>query len=551
MDARDRWNDADATAAPRPKSQADGAAAVTPPRVVVYDGWLETLGGGERQVLAAASALRAVGPVTVIGHRAVAREALVDRSGVDLTDVAFATVPERAQMSAAQLAAGAALFVNGTHHSLVTGAGAPSIRFVYFPARPSRRLPALLGRGVRRLGGALGAAREAEGWFGPERRGRLRYRQSDGAGHLHAAAGARLRLWLSGMAHADRDYTVQTADGRAAARGAAGEGGRVAPSPWIDAGLAPARLVLRSSANRTSNPQEGRALGLALASIEERGSLARNLYHRLTRRLVPALGAWAADDRAARYQRALRSYDVVTSNSHYTAAWLQRRWGVAGPVIEPPVVLDASQAYAKDALIVSIGRFFAGGHNKKHLAMLRAFRELCRGGLTGWRLALVGGVGRRRQDREYLAQVRQAARGLPVDLLVEADEADVERLRRRAAIAWHAAGYGESARRCPERFEHFGMAVAELMACGAVPVVFDGGGLREIVEHGVSGYRWRTLPQLRARTLELARDARRRGDLGAAARRRADRWSLARYQRRILALARQAAAAHAAHPRAR
>ena len=52
----------------------------------------------------------------------------------------------------------------------------------------------------------------------------------------------------------------------------------------------------------------------------------------------------------------------------------------------------------------------------------------------------------------------------------------VRELRAHAAIAWHAAGYGESERRAPERFEHFGMAVAELMMSGAVPIVFDGGG---------------------------------------------------------------------------
>ena len=47
------------------------------------------------------------------------------------------------------------------------------------------------------------------------------------------------------------------------------------------------------------------------------------------------------------------------------------------------------------------------------------------------------------------------------------------------------------------------MAIAELMAAGAAPVVYDGGGLREIVEHGHSGFRWRSLDELSRWTLSL------------------------------------------------
>ena len=146
--------------------------------------------------------------------------------------------------------------------------------------------------------------------------------------------------------------------------------------------------------------------------------------------------------------------------------------------------------------------------------------------------------------KAYLRQVESEARGLPIDIYPNADEATVRDLRAKAAIAWHAAGYGESERRDPERFEHFGMAVAELMLSGAVPVVFDGGGLREIVEPGRSGFRWRTLDELAAATLTLVRNGRRRAAMSEAARRRAERWSLANYQRRIIDLAQDVMARH-------
>jgi glycosyltransferase involved in cell wall biosynthesis len=82
------------------------------------------------------------------------------------------------------------------------------------------------------------------------------------------------------------------------------------------------------------------------------------------------------------------------------------------------------------------------------------------------------------------------------------------------------------------------MAIAELMAAGAVPIVFDGGGLREIVEHERNGYRWRTLDELCEYTMSLVRNGRRRVRFAAAAQQRAELWSLGHYQRRILAMTR-------------
>ena len=506
--------------------------------IVLFDGWLATLGGGERQVLSAASALRELGTVSVVSHCPLPRSAVVDWAGIDLHGVSFRFVPERPQLTGRDVAGNADLFINGTHLSLVDGRGLPSIRFVYFSARPSSTAWRTVGRTLRSLGQGLGAAHERCGWFGTEAHQGALFRQSDGAGRIGVRDGTRIRFWLSAMSHEDRTYSIETRSGDTLAKGNAGDKGDFAPSPWVDVPGGCRELVIRSAASRGTNRWEGRQLGLGLGSIEERGALPRDLYQRVTRRLAPKLAYCAGDDHAARYAKALRSYDVVTPNSHFTASWLHRRWGVTGPVIEPPVIADECDAVARQRpLIVSIGRFFVGGHNKKHLAMVRAFRMLCDRGLVGWRLALVGGVGQRPADVDYLRRVESEARGLPIDVYPDADEATVRELRAHAAIAWHAAGYQESERRAPERFEHFGMAVAELMMSGAAPVVFDGGGLREIVEPGRSGFRWRTLNELVAATLTLVRNGRRRAAMSDVARQRAGRWSLANYQRRIVNLA--------------
>lgn len=54
--------------------------------------------------------------------------------------------------------------------------------------------------------------------------------------------------------------------------------------------------------------------------------------------------------------------------------------------------------------------------------------------------------------------------------------------------------------------EHFGITPLEAMSASCAPVVMDAGGLRETVQHGVNGFRWRTLDELRQQTLLLACD---------------------------------------------
>jgi glycosyltransferase involved in cell wall biosynthesis len=74
-------------------------------------------------------------------------------------------------------------------------------------------------------------------------------------------------------------------------------------------------------------------------------------------------------------------------------------------------------------------------------------------------------------------------------------------------------------------FEHFGMTTVEAMAAGCVPVVIDKAGQREIVRHGVDGYRWSTLDELESYTRALARDDDLRERLAASAVERARMFS--------------------------
>jgi glycosyltransferase involved in cell wall biosynthesis len=224
---------------------------------------------------------------------------------------------------------------------------------------------------------------------------------------------------------------------------------------------------------------------------------------------------------------ALASYDLFTCPSDFSREWIERRLGVADAVVLPgPVDVPARDFLAKDPVILSVGRFFRGGHSKNQHVLVEAFRELAE---PGWELHLVGGADESRSTADYLAEIARAAEGQNVRLHVNVPAKERDDLYARASLFWHAAGFGQDSNRHPERLEHFGLATAEAMARGAVPLVFPAGGQVEIVEGGRNGRHWRTPAELAARSRELIEDAHARENLAAHARRDAERYGRDRF----------------------
>ena len=233
-------------------------------------------------------------------------------------------------------------------------------------------------------------------------------------------------------------------------------------------------------------------------------------------------------------------FQLVVCQSEYVRGWVARLWERDAVVVNPPIdVPEAEPDWSrKRQVILSVGRFFAGGHNKRHDVMVEAFRQLCDGGLRGWELHLAGSTHRGAADVAYLERVRELASGYPVFLHLDAPRGEVQGLYQEAALYWHAAGLGVDGEARPAELEHFGMSTAEAMAWGAVPVVIARGGQPEVVEEGESGYLWDDLATLRERTLTLAADAALRRRMGAAARRSSRRFSTPRFKERMVAAVR-------------
>ena len=218
-----------------------------------------------------------------------------------------------------------------------------------------------------------------------------------------------------------------------------------------------------------------------------------------------------------------RSYTTFLSNSAFTAGWVTRLWNVPSEILYPPVRPEVMPG-DKSASIASIGRFFDPkyGHCKKQLDLLHAFIELEKH-TDGWRLELVGGADA--SSRDYALAVRRGALGHDVGVHFNAPRSLVRETLAAASIFWHGGGYGEDPNTHPERFEHFGIAVVEAMAAGAVPVVFGAAGPAEIVRHGVDGFHWHTPGELVSFTRELIGDPDRRARMSASAQQRATEYS--------------------------
>jgi glycosyltransferase involved in cell wall biosynthesis len=236
------------------------------------------------------------------------------------------------------------------------------------------------------------------------------------------------------------------------------------------------------------------------------------------------------------FRHCLHHFDFIIFNSEFTARVIRENWrpSVQSVVIHPPIAVPMETVpwAAKRNYILSVGRFFAGGHEKRQQTLIRAFQAFCeRNG--GWELHLVGGADDSAETTHLISQLNHAARNLPVQFHVNANRAELMELYRASKFFWHAAGFGVDDQLEPERVEHFGIVVAEAMAHGCIPLAVNRGGLREIIQHGVNGYLWETTDGLIEFTSKLITDET-AATMSANARERSGDFSRERFRQKLL-----------------
>ncbi len=496
-------------------------------KVGVYDRYWSTGGGGERFAAGIAAALAPEHDVRLLAHEDLDTGWLGERLLLDLAGVGVDVVPD--ELGVTRASAAYDLFVNASYLSWDANRARHGIFVVHFPGpRPGRAEQArrwIAGRARDVLTGGE-RVELGEGWYTPEstRLHGIRWTGGDGELVVSSAAGGRVPVTVLLGRHLPPEVAPveveATVDGEVVGRAVVD-----APTSRLDRRRT---VALRFAVDV---PPGGRVRVDLRSPIWVPAELGLGADRRPLG--VPVVGAHAGGGWQAAAVRAvpvlaghtgrphhLDTYDRILSNSRYTQRWVARLWGRESGVLHPPVGMMSPGE--KEPIILSVGRFFlpGTGHNKKQLEMVRAFRRLVeRGGADGWEYHLVGGCAP--EHRPYLDRIRAAAEGLPVVLHVDASGAELRELYGRASIFWHAAGLGEDPERHPDRYEHFGITTVEAMSAGAVPVVIDAAGQVEIVDQGVTGYRFATLEGLVAHTRRLIADPAWRATLAAAARRRA------------------------------
>ncbi len=182
----------------------------------------------------------------------------------------------------------------------------------------------------------------------------------------------------------------------------------------------------------------------------------------------------------------LATYQKIITHSQFVKYWVKEYWDRDASVLYPPVEMFFKkynlQKYPKKKWICSVGRFFTLGHGKKQEILVKAFKKLNKLGYKDWQLHLVGGVDNEPASLRFIKLLKQRAKGYPIYFHFNVSRDEVKKIILKSQIYWHATGCGENEKKDPVKFEHFGIAPVEALSAGCIPVLFDGGGLSEIIK---------------------------------------------------------------------
>ena len=196
------------------------------------------------------------------------------------------------------------------------------------------------------------------------------------------------------------------------------------------------------------------------------------------------------------YSDYARSHVVAALSAYQMPAWPIE-------IVYPPVPHYEGDPARKQPIILSVGRFFFGGHSKRHDLMIDAFRDLLAHSDHKWELHIAGSSVPDPAQIDYLAKLRCQAADLPVVFHVNASSEQLASLYQDATIYWHASGLGVPLTEYPAGAEHFGITILEAMSAGCVPLAFNAGGPREIITDGVDGMLYSSIDELVKKSLSL------------------------------------------------
>lgn len=221
----------------------------------------------------------------------------------------------------------------------------------------------------------------------------------------------------------------------------------------------------------------------------------------------------------------------IISNSYFTKKFIDKEFGVNSIVIYPPVDTDKIKARKKENIILYVGRFSQLEQSKRQEVLVRAFQKLYDKGLHDWVLILAGGseVGR----TKFVDNLKKASVGYPIKILENLPFKEMKDLYAKAKIFWSAAGYGINEDKEPQKVEHFGISVVEAMAAGCIPIIYNAGGHKEIIDNNC-GFLWNRKNDLVKITKKIIIDGKKVKEIAIFAQKKAQKFDYKTFKKRFI-----------------
>lgn len=224
----------------------------------------------------------------------------------------------------------------------------------------------------------------------------------------------------------------------------------------------------------------------------------------------------------------------VIVNSRFTKGWIDKEYPINSVVLYPPVDISKFKSGKKENIILYVGRFSQLEQSKRQDVLLSAFKRLYDSGFKDWNLILAGGseVGR----TSFVDKLKNSAKYYPVKILESPSFKEIKELYSKAKIFWSAAGYKINENKEPGKIEHFGITVVEAMSASVVPIIYNAGGHKEIVNDGENGFWWNSIEQLLKKTKKLISSDKLFRELSVRVKKDAKKYSYERFEKEFLGL---------------
>lgn len=163
-----------------------------------------------------------------------------------------------------------------------------------------------------------------------------------------------------------------------------------------------------------------------------------------------------------RWDKGIYLSDMQIANSQFTAEAIAKTYHVNPPqVLYPPVDVEIIQPKKKAKTIISLGRFSA---DKRQLEQIKMMSDL-----PDYRLVLMGFV----NDKSYYEKCQKAIKDLNLENVEFWPDATIE---ERNELLAESQFFIHTLRNEP-----FGITAVQAIAAGAIPIVHNSGGQKEVV----------------------------------------------------------------------